>query len=97
MTQRSLQRTAAAAALAMALALAAPAHAAARHGRTAAPGWMDTVLQWAAQLWPGAPAGGQTPGLKSDIGIGIDPNGALTPPQPPSANADKGGGIDPDG
>ncbi|MEO6192884.1 MAG: hypothetical protein ABIS20_07735 [Thermoanaerobaculia bacterium] len=97
MTQRSLQRTTAAAALAMVLTLAGPAHAAAtRHGRIAAPGWMDTVLQWVAQLWPGAPAGGQAPGLKSDQGHGIDPNGALSTP-PPSSNPDKGGGIDPNG
>jgi hypothetical protein len=97
MTQRSLQRTAAAAALAMVLALAAPAHASSRHGRTAGPGWMDIALQWWTQIWLGAPGGNglQAPGLKT--GYGIDPNGASSTTQPPAANADKGAGIDPDG
>jgi hypothetical protein len=96
MTQRSLQRTAAAAVLAMVLALAAPAHAAGRHARTARPGWMGTVLQWVTQLWPAAPAGSglKTPGLKADSGPGMDPYGSSARPQPLS---DKGAGIDPDG
>lgn len=99
MTQRSLQRTAAAAALAMVLAFAGPAHAAARQGGTAGPGWMGNALQWLAQIWLGAPAGNglQPPGLKSDSGAGIDPNGARSTTQPPAPNADKGIGIDPDG
>jgi hypothetical protein len=97
MTQRSLQRTAAAAALAMVLAFAGPAHAASRHGRTAGPGWMGNALQWWTQIWLGAPSGDglQAPGLKT--GYGIDPNGASSTPQPPATNADKGIGIDPDG
>ncbi len=99
MTQRSLQHTAAAAALAMVLAFAGPAHAAARHGRTAGPGWMGNALQWLTQIWLGAPAGDglQVPDLKSDYGAGIDPNGGRSTPQPPATNADKGGGIDPNG
>jgi hypothetical protein len=97
MTQRTLQRTAAAAALAMVLALAAPAHAASRHGRTAGPGWMGNALQWLTQIWLGAPAGNglQAPGLKTSYGI--DPNGGRATTQPPATNGDKGIGIDPDG
>jgi hypothetical protein len=99
MTQRTLQRTAAATALAMVLALATPAHAASQHGRTAGPGWMGNALQWWTQIWLGAPAGNglQAPGLKSDYGAGIDPNGGRTTTQPPATNADKGAGIDPNG
>jgi len=105
MTQRTLQRTAAAAALAMVLALAAPAHAASRHGRTAGPGWVDIALQWWTQIWLGTPAGNglqsngacSTPNTKSDYGAGIDPNGGRTTTQPPATNADKGAGIDPNG
>ncbi len=98
MTQRSMQRTAVAAALAMVLALAAPAHAAGRHVRAAEPGWMDTVLQWVTQLWPGATAesGLKAPGLKSDEGAGVASDGSHTTTQP-NSNADKGIGIDPDG
>jgi hypothetical protein len=104
MTQRTLQRTAAAAALAMVLALAAPAHAASRHGRTADPGWMG-ALQWLTQIWLGIPAGNgldpdaarTAPNTKADIGIGIDPDGARTTTKPPATNGDKGIGIDPDG
>jgi hypothetical protein len=97
MTQRSLQRTAAAAVLAMVLALAAPAHAAGRHAQTAAPGWMGTVLRWVTQLWPAAPAGSglKTPGLKADQGIGIDPDGARARLQPSSSNG--GISVDPNG
>jgi len=94
MTQRTLQRTAAAAALAMVLALAAPAHAASRHGRTAGPGWVDIALQWWTQIWLGTPAGNglQAPGLKT--GYGIDPDGASATP---NTKSDYGIGIDPNG
>lgn len=97
MTQRTLQRTAAAAALAMVLALAAPAHAASRHGRTAGPGWMGNALQRLTQIWLGVPAGNelQAPGLKT--GYGIDPNGARTTTKPPATSGDIGIGIDPNG
>lgn len=97
MTQRTLQRTAAAAALAMVLAFTAPAHAASRHGRTAGPGWMGNALQWLTQIWLGAPVGDglQVPGLKT--GYGIDPNGASSTPQPPAPNVDQGHSIDPKG
>jgi hypothetical protein len=88
MTQRSMQRIAVAAALTMVLALAAPAHAAGRHVRAAGPGWMDTVLRWMTQLWPGATAesGLKAPDLKSDYGAGIDPDGAPVRQQPSSSS-----------
>jgi len=96
MTQRTLQRTAAAAALAMVLALAAPAHAASRHGQTAGPVWMGSVLQWWTQIWLGAPVGNglEVLGLKADYGAGIDPNGASATP---NTKSDYGIGIDPNG
>lgn len=102
MTQRSIQRTAAAILVAV-LALATPAHAAGRHARTAGPGWLETALQWMTQLWPGVPAGVgfktsvPAPGARTDYGAGIDPDGAHVTPPPPSTNGDKGIGIDPNG
>jgi hypothetical protein len=96
MTQRSIQRTAAAV-LIVVLALATPAYAAGRHVRTASPGWLDNALQWMAQLWIGAPAAVQQPGMRTKYGAGIDPDGATVPPQPPSVNSDKGAGIAPKG
>jgi hypothetical protein len=97
MIQRSMQRAAVAAALAMVLALAAPAHAAGRHVLAAGPGWTDTVLRWVTQLWPGATAGSglKAPGLKSDYGAGIDPDGARARQQPSSSSP--GIGVAPNG
>jgi hypothetical protein len=98
MTQRRLQRTAAAAVLAAALGLAAPAQAMGWTAPAAGPAWLETALHWVAQHWPGAAERHKSPNTKSDKGGGIDPNGGyLTPPPPVTTSGDKGGGIDPNG
>ena len=102
MTQRTLQRTAAALVLTAGLTLAAPAQAAGRPGSPGV-GWLEAALQWVTTLWTGgAPLGFGTrsgPGnVKSDSGHGIDPSGGSSATQPQTKpNGDGGMGIDPNG
>jgi len=88
MNQATLRRTAAALAVATLLAVAAPAHAGGWRMRTVGSGWIESVLQWVAQVWQ---VSGTERGLKA--GMGIDPNGGPTP-IPPESFRDS---IDPNG
>jgi hypothetical protein len=100
MTQRKIRCTAVAASLAAVLTLAAPAHAASHaRGTTGGSGWLDAVWHWVSGVWtsPSTPHHSQIPGLKSDKGLGIDPDGLTGTTQPANSTTDRGLGIDPDG
>ena len=91
MNQATLRRTAAALAVATLLAVAAPAHAGGWRMRTVGSGWIESVLQWVAQVWQ---VSGTERGLKA--GMGINPDGG-PPPPPSTTDSDRGMGIDPNG
>lgn len=109
MNHRSIRRLATAAALLSLLTLTAPAHAAG--WSLGAPGGdvLQAAWQWIATFWstPAHPAHGTVErksgldpsGLKSALGMEIDPNGGTNAATAPTCqtSCDRGMGIDPNG
>jgi hypothetical protein len=84
--------------LAALLALAAPAQAAGWNGWASDGDLLHSAWQWVASFWiPQAPAHPSKgiPGVKSDRGTGIDPNGAHTTSTP--SCCERGADTDPNG
>jgi len=101
MSRILFRRISTAAALAVLLTLAAPAQAAGWNGWASDGDLLRSAWQWIASFWaPQAdPGGGNTPvGLKSDRGMGVDPNGGTTSSAAPcQVNCERSAGTAPNG
>ncbi|MEO6193783.1 MAG: hypothetical protein ABIS20_12295 [Thermoanaerobaculia bacterium] len=98
MSRILFRRITTATALAALLTLAAPAQAAGWNGWAPDGDLLHSAWQWVASFWiPQAPAhpSGRIPGVKSDRGSSVDPNGGTASSTPPCC--ERSGGIDPNG